>query len=917
MSTHHERAEHWLDQLKQVDRAVAGPAKTLIRLVATSTRGGWDGGREPLVPTLLAREESSGSSLLVHAVASLTVQRLWHERRRYKWIDEGVEKDLREAAEQIPRVFTDHPSLRNGNPVDHIKALDDVAFGALNPLTASEIFRLLIRAGEEHAHGDLGFLALFSLAWALNRRQYGRFMAGASLGLWRPTAAVTGRALLPIIRLTEIIHDRARYYRELAKLWEEIKNHENGATQRNRWMFASTLDSLSAALRGLGALSIKPQDFEECAKVLAGRADAIGTRTSIPPIAAEMRAVLRRLFIRMGAENEKVLAKARASTDGIQKDIVKLLWEPGKRGELANQCRLRVSGDGWREQQKAAEDAHELTRKALGILEEGVRLCANVPDDLGNDDIIRLFGQLANVNDRVRELLADSVSENVEWLRQVMTNEVAYASARKDSEFDVAELLASVALLQRWNERILISRAEVEDAVSHALTTVRRDGSWAAGQPIYLEKRVVGVWPNTSDVMLLLTSTILRQSAITAADGQLGSFVLWLEGRAMKVPCPVKEGEKQAPLWEGWQSETREDGIDVWSTSTAIRALLDTREIIEHRLWQICEERFMIVRDLNSLAKVDPVDLGARHQLRLHTQLMRMAAGARHDDERKADYSFLLHGPPGSSKTAIAEALGHEVTPGEGRFIRITPADFTRQGQESLDAEASFIFKLLSRIRNATIFFDEIDDLLRFREIGDPPSFIKLVVPGMLNRLQDLRDFAPRQQLCFLLGTNYVDQIEPALTRRGRIDRLIPVAYPDPWSRENIAERIHPRMPADVKEAVVASTAEWPWSTYQSLCKKLEKQPEASVSEAMDLIKQFSADFPRSEAYYADPMRWRRPGPLENEIVHESFSVAKEPTACRERLKKLLQKVSDQETVNAVLQKFDSEWRGEHRDGRP
>ena len=104
----------------------------------------------------------------------------------------------------------------------------------------------------------------------------------------------------------------------------------------------------------------------------------------------------------------------------------------------------------------------------------------------------------------------------------------------------------------------------------------------------------------------------------------------------------------------------------------------------------------------------------------------------------------------------MAEAVGREMWSGlhgdERRFIRITPADFTRGGEARLDAEARFIFDLLMHVRGVTLFFDEIDDLLRSRATRTDPNFIKLIVPAMLNRLQDLRDAAPRQQILFHPG---------------------------------------------------------------------------------------------------------------------------------------------------------------------
>lgn len=284
-----------------------------------------------------------------------------------------------------------------------------------------------------------------------------------------------------------------------------------------------------------------------------------------------------------------------------------------------------------------------------------------------------------------------------------------------------------------------------------------------------------------------------------------------------------------------------------------------------------------------------------------------------------AEYAFVLHGPPGSSKTAIAEALGREMWGGENtRFVRITPADFTRGGQEGLDREARFIFDLLSRVRRVTVFFDEIDDLLRLRSLGGEPSFIKLIVPAMLNRLQDLRDAAPRQEICFLLATNFIDNIEPALTRPGRIDAALPVPYPDAWSRESILERIleERTISGELRNEIVAGTAGWPWSTYKKLCDKLAAMPSITTEKADSEIRHLSTEFESSDFYYFSVDRWKNASrPLMNEFIHESFSLSKDRGICRRKVDDLVTLLRREQVGLDRLPfatTFDAEWQRVH-----
>jgi SpoVK/Ycf46/Vps4 family AAA+-type ATPase len=134
------------------------------------------------------------------------------------------------------------------------------------------------------------------------------------------------------------------------------------------------------------------------------------------------------------------------------------------------------------------------------------------------------------------------------------------------------------------------------------------------------------------------------------------------------------------------------------------------------------------------------------------------------------------------------------------------------------------------------------------------PRFIELVVPAMLNRLADLRSACPSQEICFLLGTNYIEKIEPALIRKGRIDLCVPVVYPDRDSRLAMVGRHIQKLrkaqkrlkvPKEIKtsKAITAiltrfqtklarDTSQWPWQTIESALTSLTRELEDHFKEA-------------------------------------------------------------------------------------
>jgi hypothetical protein len=428
----------------------------------------------------------------------------------------------------------------------------------------------------------------------------------------------------------------------------------------------------------------------------------------------------------------------------------------------------------------------------------------------------------------------------VQWCERVLTREIASASARNLTEFDPAELVSALYVVART--RPTYSPLQLEDALEKLLVGVRPDGSWVAGQP-FLVRDNLGLWAPTSDIVWMLASTIAMRPGVSLADEKLMVYVDWLERTDLQLQVQVNEadGTIRNLRITGWVSERalRPRRIDVWSTIFAVNALLGVRDLMEFRLWELCERRFTVLKEGRRLNQVEAVDLSAVHGFRLHRRLAEMARNTDGDGFKRAEYSMILHGPPGSSKTAIAQALSMEMWRSarvrekrEPRLIRVTPADFTRKGESRLDSEARIIFDLLMRVRGVTILFDEIDDLLRLRQDSGDATFLKLIVPAMLNRLQDLRDACPRQEVCFLLATNYVDRIEPALLRRGRIDRAVPLVYPDRESRRGTLDRHLDGLrkdsaevwtwAAEIFEDVLGKrlkeTDYWPWKTFESLC---------------------------------------------------------------------------------------------------
>src|SRR5258708_34941688 len=62
-------------------------------------------------------------------------------------------------------------------------------------------------------------------------------------------------------------------------------------------------------------------------------------------------------------------------------------------------------------------------------------------------------------------------------------------------------------------------------------------------------------------------------------------------------------------------------------------------------------------------------------------------------------------------------------------------------------------------------------------------SVFSFLAPSFLTKLQDFRDEAKEQEFIFIISTNYLDNIDTAAKRSGRIDCQWLISYPDTKSR--------------------------------------------------------------------------------------------------------------------------------------
>jgi SpoVK/Ycf46/Vps4 family AAA+-type ATPase len=134
---------------------------------------------------------------------------------------------------------------------------------------------------------------------------------------------------------------------------------------------------------------------------------------------------------------------------------------------------------------------------------------------------------------------------------------------------------------------------------------------------------------------------------------------------------------------------------------------------------------------------------------------------------------ILLYGPPGTGKTWFAKALAKEIgLP----MVVIEASTFLRGIVGETEARVKQVTQLIESLAPVVVFIDEFDQLTLSRQaVMSTDSGVTRRMTNML-----LSWLGDENRKGFVVGaTNYVQDIDPAFLRPGRLDEVIPVFYPD------------------------------------------------------------------------------------------------------------------------------------------
>jgi len=215
---------------------------------------------------------------------------------------------------------------------------------------------------------------------------------------------------------------------------------------------------------------------------------------------------------------------------------------------------------------------------------------------------------------------------------------------------------------------------------------------------------------------------------------------------------------------------------------------------------------------------------------------------------KKLKGGLLMYGPPGCGKTYIARALAGEV---KARFMNVGLSDVLDMWFGESERKLHETFETARRNAPTVLFFDEIDAL------GQKRAHLKHsggrnIVNQLLTEMDSIES---DNEGVFILGaTNHPWDVDAALRRAGRFDRVVLVLPPDAAAREAIlVHHMDGRPGQDIDVAWIAEhTPHYSGADLAHLC-------EAATELAMEQALRTGDSRPITMAEFKKAMKDVRP----------------------------------------------------------
>jgi adenylate kinase family enzyme len=682
-------------------------------------------------------------------------------------------------------------------------------FDSREAFTCSRVLDLLDKYPKEGTHGDVYMEALDTILEELTHPYppYNLF-GGASLTGTEPHTFVAYECLKSLEGLADVLEKRAHEHQMLAELLEKIdiwRDEDNPIHKIHKkwgWFREFVASDLTHFKNPVGltepikklkeafplkTLSLARQDTREPTPdelnqvrtqiaselVKALRRDTVGKNPTVVAWLENFTGLVEKKLGQIDGLIEKQDRKLMRGWEAIKKlpePKSSSASEPGKESMAAAPGYLGLAGMLWRraffEGMKHVLVTNRKNYEGLSAKADLSKLAETIKE---------AGRQWKKSAKNTREYLA----KLAKWAEAELSRQITLYSLSRKTNFDPVQLAFALRIHHDiasppLNEDLLARGLEV------VVETQQADGTWPTGAPFAFDRKTLSAnYVANVEIMNALMPLIDRRN-IEIYLPRVEKVFNWLETNLRRVKSKIREEEIT-----GWSTDRIfETGrIDTWMTAAALQFLVSYRKLLQENVNARMAVTYDFAQPKLEWGKLVDSELHLDYSQRVTTRIYEDFIRPFKETGESSQSAMVLHGPPGTAKSTLAQGIATELS---WQLVTITPSDFVKGGIEQSEAAARNLFRELSILREVVVLFDEIDEMLRDRQDEQAQTgiaMLRFLIPGMLTKLQSLKQYGEKNRLIFIVATNYEDRLDRAITRTGRIDQRFPIVPPDEDAR--------------------------------------------------------------------------------------------------------------------------------------